>query len=288
MAARLLTGVVAALGVAIFILGAPLASGQCTKDTDCKGDRICVKGACVEPSANPSSAEPSAPQKNEGPPQPTEAEVKACVAKLQDLGGMYGTIIRVEYGTSMLSQGGMTEMELGAPKGTSIHPVRLRFRDYRTGEAWVYRDPFGTLKCARHGNVDYSPPTTPEERAAAIRDGETVRVPVKIISGYAPNQSFAAGTLAISTGSVSLTVPGTNLGFSTTMAKVFPVDTQNWQMHVRLNMIDQLRREYSQDVFFWDPGVEFGPGGRSINCSRCSNSMTELLSLLQLAKKLVN
>jgi hypothetical protein len=28
--------------------GAAAASG-CTKDTDCKGNRICVSGACVDP-----------------------------------------------------------------------------------------------------------------------------------------------------------------------------------------------------------------------------------------------
>ena len=30
--------------------GAPAASA-CTKDTDCKGDRICTRGACVDPNA---------------------------------------------------------------------------------------------------------------------------------------------------------------------------------------------------------------------------------------------
>jgi hypothetical protein len=288
MATRLLTGAVAALGVSVFVLGASSAAGQCTKDTDCKGNRICVNGACVDPGPSVNAAEPSAPQNTEPPTRPTEAEVKVCVAKLEDLGRMYGTVIRVEYGATMLSQGGMTEMELGAPKGTSIHPVRLRFHDYRTGEAWIYRDSFGTLKCARHGNVDYSPPTTPEERAAAINDGETIRVPIKIINGYAPNQSFAAGTLAISKSSLSLNAPGTNLGFSSTMDKVFPVGTQNWQLHLRLLLIDQLRREYNQDVYLWDPAVQFGPGGRSVDCSRCGNSMSELLSLLQLARKSSN
>jgi len=30
------------------LLIVPRAHAQCTKDTDCKGDRICVDGACVE------------------------------------------------------------------------------------------------------------------------------------------------------------------------------------------------------------------------------------------------
>lgn len=27
----------------------PATAGGCAKDTDCKGDRICVKGSCVDP-----------------------------------------------------------------------------------------------------------------------------------------------------------------------------------------------------------------------------------------------
>ena len=285
MATRFTPQAFTVLGISVFVLTTWSVTGQCTKDIDCKGNRICVKGACVDPSPNANSAEPSATQNNEAPSRPSEAEVKACVAKLENLGRMYGTVLRVEYGAAMLSQGGMTEMELGAPKGTSIYPVRLRFHDYRTGEAWIYRDSFGTLNCARHGDVDYSPPTTPEEMAAAIKDGETIRVTVKIINGYAPNQHFAAGTLAISKSSLSLNVPETNLGFSAAMDKVFPGDVQNWQLHLTLNVVDQLRREYAQNIYLWDPAVQFRPGGRSIDCSRCGNSMSELLSLLRLARE---
>jgi hypothetical protein len=207
MTVRSLTRGMSAVFVSIVLSGTWAVRGQCTKDTDCKGDRICVKGVCTAPGQNASSAQPSSQQNSEAVSQPSEAEVKACVAALEGLGGMYGSVLRVEYGAPMSSQGGMTEMDLGAPKGTSIYPVRLRFHDYRTAEAWLYRDPFGTLKCARHGNVEYAPPTTPEEMSAAIKDGETVRVPVKLFSGYAPNMHFVAGTLAVSTKSLVLTAP---------------------------------------------------------------------------------
>jgi hypothetical protein len=30
----------------------PIATAQCTKDTDCKGNRVCVKGGCVDPAAH--------------------------------------------------------------------------------------------------------------------------------------------------------------------------------------------------------------------------------------------
>ncbi len=42
---------IAALGLTLLL--ANLAMAQCTKDTDCKGDRICEKGVCVAPGASP-------------------------------------------------------------------------------------------------------------------------------------------------------------------------------------------------------------------------------------------
>ena len=33
----------------ILLIGVPATTWACTKDTDCKGDRICVSGACAEP-----------------------------------------------------------------------------------------------------------------------------------------------------------------------------------------------------------------------------------------------
>ena len=37
------------LGVLWLIMGAQFAFGECTKDTDCKGDRICHNGTCMAP-----------------------------------------------------------------------------------------------------------------------------------------------------------------------------------------------------------------------------------------------
>src|SRR5438128_203330 len=49
-------------------LAAPGAAyADCTKDTDCKGDRICERGACVSPSER---AQPPPPQPEYVPPPP--------------------------------------------------------------------------------------------------------------------------------------------------------------------------------------------------------------------------
>jgi len=49
VASLLRVGVVAAVLVALSSPSSAL--GQCTKDTDCKGDRICERGTCVNPPA---------------------------------------------------------------------------------------------------------------------------------------------------------------------------------------------------------------------------------------------
>src|SRR5450759_399849 len=66
--------------VALALALASEAFGQCTKDTDCKGDRVCVNGTCTDPSAKPpASAHPdagqapslNAPCKVEAPDEPS-------------------------------------------------------------------------------------------------------------------------------------------------------------------------------------------------------------------------
>jgi hypothetical protein len=266
---------------ALFLLLSDPATvfGQCSKDMDCKGNRICVKGACVDPS--PSSSTPSPPAES----APSEAEVKTCVAALEDLGGLYGDVKRVEYGTPMLSQGGMAEMRLGAPSGTRLYPVRLRFRDFRTGEAWLYRDPFGSLKCTRHGEMEYRPPTTKEEMAAAIRDGETVKLPVKILMNTFGPTEFSDGTLSISRTAVGVRVPNPSLDFSVPPDQIYDVDSQNWQLHLHLLVYNARDRKNNlrQDVYLWDPAVQAGRG-RSVDCSRCGDIVSTLKALINVAR----
>jgi hypothetical protein len=50
--------------IAVLSLCALPASGQCTRDTDCKGNRICQNGQCVEPQASP-SPQPAAPAQSQ-------------------------------------------------------------------------------------------------------------------------------------------------------------------------------------------------------------------------------
>jgi hypothetical protein len=272
--------------VLCFLLSsAPTALGQCHKDTDCKGNRICVKGSCVDPSSSNSMPSSPAPSSDTSPAAPSEAEVTACVAALEDLGRLYGTVIRMEYGTPMLSQGGMAEMRLGAPSGTRIYPVRLHFHDFRAGEAWMYRDPFGSFKCMRHGEIERHPPASMEEMTAAIKDGETVRLPVKIMTNSdGANPQFSTGTLSISTATVGLRVPNPNLDFSVPPAQIYNVSTQNWQLHLQLLVYNARTRDndLGQDVYLWDPAVQVGGGG--VDCSGCGDTVSTLETLVRVAR----
>lgn len=281
---QLSPAVVAAL--CVVLSRTPPALGQCSKDTDCKGNRICVKGACVDPTSSPTTPVTPTPVPEASVAAPSEAEVTACVATLEDLGRLYGTVIRMEYGTPMMSQGGIAEMRLGAPRGTRLFPVRVHFRDFRAGEAWMYRDPFGSLKCMKHGEIEVHPPTTKEEMVIAIRDGETVRQRVKILTNnLGPSPQFSTGTLSISRTAVALRVPNPNLDFSVTPAQIYNADTQNWQLHLHLLVYNARTRDNDlrQDVYLWDPGVQAGQG-RGVDCSACGDTVATLEALIRAAR----
>jgi hypothetical protein len=63
--------------------------------------------------------------------RPSEAEIRTCVAAVVEHGRTYGQdnggIAQLEFGTTITSQGGATELMLGTPKDTSIFPTRAPF-----------------------------------------------------------------------------------------------------------------------------------------------------------------
>lgn len=63
------------LCLSLVALTARHAFAGCSKDTDCKGDRICVAGACTAPSATPATTPASAPAAAPTPPPAAPAAV---------------------------------------------------------------------------------------------------------------------------------------------------------------------------------------------------------------------
>jgi hypothetical protein len=83
--------------------------------------------------------------------RPSETEIRACVAAAPtQTDGTYGFISgQIEFGTVITSQGGMMELGMGAPKGTSIFPIRIHENGGFVWEFWAFKDSFGKLKCVR-------------------------------------------------------------------------------------------------------------------------------------------
>jgi hypothetical protein len=84
--------------------------------------------------------------------RPSETEIRTCVAAARHPGtgvsyGRYGDVLQIQFGTTTTSQGGMMELAMGAPKGTSIFPTKIHFPENNVVDFWFFKDSFGTLKC---------------------------------------------------------------------------------------------------------------------------------------------
>jgi hypothetical protein len=89
--------------------------------------------------------------------RPSESDVRQLCSS--HLGGDFSTdpkditITLIEFGNSIVSQGGMMELAMDAPKGVTIFPVKVHFA-YRSDpekgwfkRCWVFKDSFGQWKC---------------------------------------------------------------------------------------------------------------------------------------------
>lgn len=83
--------------------------------------------------------------------------MRQCVSSNSDF--PRGEPLRIEVGTTIISQGGMMEMAMGAPKGTKIFPAKAHFAFLSTTTmiypVWVFKDSFGTLKCEISGTKEW-------------------------------------------------------------------------------------------------------------------------------------
>src|SRR5690349_2243863 len=75
--------------VAVLVLAVPGAAlAQCTKDTDCKGERICERGTCVLPAER---APPPRPEYTAPPPPPPVQTPAAHPPRQHPAPGMEGS-----------------------------------------------------------------------------------------------------------------------------------------------------------------------------------------------------
>lgn len=80
------------LFLALAILCAPSAWAQCTKDTDCKGDRICNAGVCEAPAPSTPAAQPVLPQPTIAVPAPPTPDIVQQLMFRNKQGGLTATI----------------------------------------------------------------------------------------------------------------------------------------------------------------------------------------------------
>jgi S1-C subfamily serine protease len=88
-------GLVGLIGGLCVLLTGKLAQAQCTKDTDCKGDRVCAGGACVAP-------EPAAlPPPSTAAPAATSPAVQGSAGQIQKAIGFSNLVFRLERGDTI-------------------------------------------------------------------------------------------------------------------------------------------------------------------------------------------
>jgi hypothetical protein len=97
--------------------------------------------------------------------------------------------------------------------------------------------------------------------------------------------TFDAATFAMSKAGLELDAGNSRLSFKVTPDQINNVSTQNWQLHLHLLMRDPRsgQRNLRQDVYLWDPAVM--TNGRSVDCSRCGDVTTLLMSLVRLVRE---
>ena len=88
------------------------SSPGCAKDTDCKGDRICVAGQCQAPQGQPGRAEPEPVSWKY---RPLGAAAESMVGVYSDLGGLlfFGPSIDVEAGSHLAVYGELRALGFG-------------------------------------------------------------------------------------------------------------------------------------------------------------------------------
>jgi len=91
---------IALAATALALLWSSHASAQCTKDTDCRGDRICQQGTCVSPAPPPPNVSAPAP----GPAAaPVEMGSRRLAVKVHPLTLVGGLILGATTGITVLS-----------------------------------------------------------------------------------------------------------------------------------------------------------------------------------------
>lgn len=117
----------------LMLAGSAQASG-CSKDTDCKGDRICESGECAAPSGATPTAEPTAgglTPTPKAPPATGGCPWAGATSLVADALWNHVTINGVDYSVDSDADRGVFISQLNACNAAAATVNFMRWQDYR-------------------------------------------------------------------------------------------------------------------------------------------------------------
>lgn len=120
------------IGMCLSLLSPRRSAAQCTKDTDCKGDRICTQGACVDPPHH-RSASPQAPATPTNASGSSVRRVRAPVAVGAATAAVRAGRLKLRDGSTIAIPEVILKTEATTQAGSSV------FRDIAGGDKSSYR-----------------------------------------------------------------------------------------------------------------------------------------------------
>lgn len=147
----------------LLVLAAPAHAGGCSKDTDCKGDRICESGDCVAPPASAAApASAPVPSRARTPVPSGGCPWAGATSLVVDALWDHVTINGIEYSVDSDADRGVFISELNACNAAAATVNFMRWQEYRD---WAM-SPIYALKATsqRDKFVDVLRTTTPPPR----------------------------------------------------------------------------------------------------------------------------
>ncbi len=145
----------------LLLLVGPAHAGGCSKDTDCKGDRICESGECVAP-AGAASAPAAATSTPKAAPTTGGCPWAGATSLVVDALWDHVTINGTEYSVDLDAERGVFISQLNACNAAGATVNFMRWQEYRD---WVI-SPIYAIKATRQRNkfVEVLKATTPPPR----------------------------------------------------------------------------------------------------------------------------
>ncbi len=156
---------IALAGLVVLALASGNAAAQCTKDTDCKGDRICSGGECVE------SAAPAASPPRPKPPRGPLSFFRSGYASVSVLFAFHG------WGASVEEYDGAendSDLESDFAAGIRLAGYAAISESFHVGGAWTFLKPNIDVDPENNAIDDYDVDLALNMLSASLKFGGTL------------------------------------------------------------------------------------------------------------------